>query len=380
MKTYRSAEPFVRWGTSVALAAAVTLAASSAMARNDWNDYHWEFPWGETQLTINFNNCQDGNLLYYDINHHFYYPNDDWHAVINDPDGDIIIADGSCEANTSTPGNPIAEFSSQSIVYDSTATNPPDEGTVNAFNGDFGGTGWVGVAIIELEQSSGDNHIVYGETHLNDYYPKYYSVYNDALVMRKIQCQEGLHVLGLDHVKRDNSCMYSSSAFIGSTYTPSNHDGDMVNKITHGHGGSEPPPPEDDSGGPCAKNPNHWKCQAAGRILRGKATWVESYGSQQEMFDAADAVVRARVLNGSSFDRLVGPPGRGLPVSQAVLLVETSFKGNAKGAIRIEQTRGLGLEIEDDPGYINDDEYLLFLRRIGANTFRVVNPSGRIPQ
>ena len=59
-------------------------------------------------------------------------------------------------------------------------------------------------AIIELEQSSGEKHIVDGETHLNDYYPKNYSVYNDALVMRKVKCQEGLHTLGLDHVNVPN--------------------------------------------------------------------------------------------------------------------------------------------------------------------------------
>ena len=159
MKIYRSAEPFVRWGTSVALAAAVTLAASSAMAKNDWKDYHWEFPSGKNQLTINFYECQDGNVPYYDIYQHFYWPIDDWNGVINDPDGDIVIVDLPCN-NIPTPADPLAAFPSQAIVYDADDLN--GQGTVNAFNGDFGGTGWVGVAIIELAQSSGDNHIVYG--------------------------------------------------------------------------------------------------------------------------------------------------------------------------------------------------------------------------
>ena len=145
-------------------------------------------------------------------------------------------------------------------------------------------------------------------------------------------------------------------------------------------GGGVIPPPEEEEGGPCAKNPDHWKCQAAGGVFRGKATWAERYESRDDMFEAADVVVSARVLNGSLFDRVVGAPGRELPVSQAVLQIQETFKGNANGVIRIEHTRGLGLEIEDDPGYVNGDDYLLFLRQIGARTFRVVNPSGRIQQ
>ena len=172
--------------------------------------------------------------------------------------------------------------------------------------------------------------------------------------------------------------MYSSAAFIGSTYTPNGHDGGMVNNITHSHGGESPP---DDGGGDfCDKHPNNKRCKSGAGVFRGKATWAEQYASEGDMYEAADAVVSARVLTGSLFDRVVGAPGRGLPVSQAVVQIQESFKGNAKGVIRIEHTRGLGLEIEDDPGYVNGDDYLLFLRQIGARTFRVVNPSGRIQQ
>ena len=44
-------------------------------------------------------------------------------------------------------------------------------------------------------------------------------------------------------------------------------------------------------------------------MFRGKATWAEGYESRHEMFEAADVVVRVRVMNGSMFDRLVGAPG-----------------------------------------------------------------------
>lgn len=370
----------------VAIVAAMALNASSAMAKHQWSNYHWEFPAGQNQLTINVNNCQvsPSHTRDYDYNVavHFSGPNVDWNDVIFDWGDAIAIASGSCPGLVTDANDPLGAFNTRSALfaYDATLTGPADEGTVNAFNANYGNNGWVGLAIINIEQSSGDNHIVYGEVYLNDYYATVSNTYNNALVMRKVQCQEVGHIFGLDHVRRDVSCMYSSAAFVGGVYTPNDHDGKMVNAITDGHGGSEPPPPEEDGKGPCAKNPDHWKCQAGAGVFRGRATWVENYESLDEMFEAADVVVGARVLNGSMFDRMVGAPGRGLPVSQAVLQIRETFKGKAKGVIRVEHTRGLGLEIEDDPGYVNGDDYLLFLRKLGPRMFRVVNPKGRIQQ
>jgi hypothetical protein len=153
----------------------------------------------------------------------------------------------------------------------------------------------------------------------------------------------------------------------------------MVNLITHEHG-TAPPPPDDGGGDICDRKPDHWKCLLGSRPLRGRATWAETYETRDDMFGGADVVVSARVLNGSLFDRVVGAPGRGLPISRAVLQVRQSFKGNVRGNIIIEHTRGLGLEVEDDPGYVNGDEYLLFLRQLGQRTYRVVNPQGRMQQ
>ena len=370
-----------RAGLSLIMAtlAATAFNVSTAMARHQWSNYHWEFPLNGTSLTINVNNCQDGTVRYgYNTGDHFSGPNADWYNVITDLGGAIAVSDGSCPAGLSTPSKPLASFNSLGTAYD--ATDPNGQGTVNAFNADYGATGWVGVAIIELAQSSGDNHIVYGEAHLNDYYADIYNVYNDPLVMRKVQCQEVGHTFGLDHVKKDVSCMYSSMAFIGSAYTPNGHDGEMVNQITHGHGEAVPPPPDDGGGDFCSRKPDHWKCLTGAGVFRGKATWAENYENRDDMFEAADAVVSVSVLSGSMFERMVGAPGRGLPVSQATLQVQNVYKGAVNGVIRIEQTRGLGLEIEDDPGYVNGDDYLLFLRQIGARTFRVVNPQGRIQQ
>lgn len=366
---------------AVAVLAMTAFNVSTAMARHQWSNYHWELPTGEFDLTINVNNCQDGTGLYeYNNGDHFFEPNFDWDGVINSNGGDIIVSgvDGCVTGASTNTNDPITSFNSNITAYDA---SPGSAGTINAFNADYGDTGWVGVAIVELAQSSGDNHIVYGEVHLNDYYPDNFGIYNKPLVMRKVQCQEVGHIFGLDHIKKDTSCMYSSAVFLGNAHSPDNHDGEMVNTITHGHDAVAPPPDGGGGGGSfCDKNPDHWKCQAAAGVFRGKATWAEGYESRDDMFEAADVVVSARVLNGSMFDRVVGAPGRGLPVSQAVLQVQETFKGNANGVIRVEHVRGLGLEIEDDPGYVNGDDYMLFLRQIGARTFRVVNPQGRIQQ
>ncbi len=367
----------------VAALAATAFSATSAVARNQWSNYHWEFPAGVGPLTINVNNCQvapTGNTGNYGFNtfSHFTQPNADWNSYISGGGGAIVLVDGDCPGLVTDPANPLGAFDARSLGFLYNAATAGAQGTINAFNADYGNNGWVGLAIIAIEPSSGDNHIVYGEVYLNDYYAINFTAYGTN-AMRKVQCQEIGHIFGLDHVKRDNSCMYSSAAFVGSTLTPNGHDGSMVNKITDGHGGSEP---TDDGGGggdPCAKKNPPKKCSAAG-VFRGKANWAEGYGSRGEMYEAADLVVSARVRNGSLFNRMVGAPGRALPVSQAVLQIRATFKGKAKGVIRVEHTRGLGLEIMDDPAYVNGDNYLLYLRQIGPNTFRVLNPQGRIPQ
>jgi hypothetical protein len=63
-----------------------------------------------------------------------------------------------------------------------------------------------------------------------------------------------------------------------------------------------------------------------------------------------------------------------------VLKVSDWIKGNSGRVIVLQQTRGLGLDLVDDPGYVSGDDYLLYLREIDTNTYRTVNPNGRILQ
>ena len=152
---------------------------------------------------------------------------------------------------------------------------------------------------------------------------------------------------------------------------PNGHDTVMFNsaeRYGHDHGGG--------GGGEPKKCHPVFGCPGA---AVGHAVWAEHYDSEEEMFDAADAVVDATVLS-SGFDRMVGQAASAVPVTRVVLKVTDTLSGFTRRVIVLEQTRGPGLEIEDDPGYVTGDSYTLFLREIDNNTYRIVNPDGRIRQ
>jgi hypothetical protein len=158
--------------------------------------------------------------------------------------------------------------------------------------------------------------------------------------------------------------------------TPNNHDAETLTNMMdhHGGGGTSGDEPK-----LCNKQGKPAGCLQA-PASQGRAVWAERYETEIEMFDAADLVVGVTVKNGSSFDRAVGRADRMLPVSRVVLRVSDWIKGDSRRIIVLEQTRGLGLELVDDRGYVAGDDYLLYLRETGTNTYRTVNPEGRILQ
>ena len=91
-------------------------------------------------------------------------------------------------------------------------------------------------------------------------------------------------------------------------------------------------------------------------------------------------VVRPTTYSPSTSGRNVGRGAAAVPISQVVLRVTENFKGGSRPVILLQQTRGPGLELEDGPGYVSGDDYLLYLRETEANTYRTVNPDGRIRQ
>ncbi len=95
------------------------------------------------------------------------------------------------------------------------------------------------------------------------------------------------------------------------------------------------------------------KCHLIFGCGQGKvhAFWAEHYEDEHELYDASDAVVEATVLS-SSFSHMAGPANSAVPVTRIMLKVEETIKGKASRVIVLEQTRGPGLEVVDEPGYV----------------------------
>ncbi len=352
----------------------IALAAPAAYAGHQWSDLHWQIPDGKTEVTLAVFDCRAVNLMSVsDIS----LTHGDWNGVISTAASPAPLTVTPLAANcAASDSDPIGGFPHAG----QSAGDPTTWETIYTFDENYGNNGWFGVAIVEFDL---DHHLLFGETFLNAYYTGF-SSFNEPREWKRVYCQETGHVLALDHVKNLSSCMYSSNRpFVNPSEYPNAHDGDQVVAITDVEGTIPPPEPEPDPDGGtfCDKHPTHWKCTGGTPgATNAKATWAERFASESEMFESADLVVSATVLSGSSLVRFAGRPGRELPVSQVTLRVEDAIKGQSRSVIRLEQTRGPGLEIEDDPGYVAGDDYILYLRQIGANTFRAVNPSGRIRQ
>jgi hypothetical protein len=244
-----------------------------------------------------------------------------------------------------------------------------------SYNGYYGNTGWLGAAFISIRDFEG--HLRSGEAYVNEYYIQDYPLYDgfdQPEEWRGVMCQEIGHVFGLDHIFPGDTCM-NTVVRDPMNDTPDDHDAEQLTDMMHDHG----------DGGTSGGEPKvcNKKGKPAGCVegaSRGRAVWAEWYETEADMFDAADLVVSATVLNGSSFDRTVGRADRLLPVSRVVLKVSDWIKGDSRPVIVLNQTRGLGLELVDDPGYVSGDDYVLYLREINTNTYRTVNPHGRILQ
>jgi len=271
-------------------------------------------------------------------------------------------------------GEVVSNWNTDSGLYLSVVGVPGGQGDIESFNENYGDTGWLGLASISITRGK-NKHIVRGTSKVNDYFidlAGYYG-FNEPTEWQHVFCQEIGHTFGMDHNRDgstggtpDDTCMNDGFPLIYPL--PNIHDTELLELMyaeDHGDGGGG-------GGGKPKKCHPKFGCPSVTH-----AFWAEQYSSEEEMFSASDLIVRATVVS-SQFNRKVGRADRTIPITRVVLKVTEKLKGSAKKVIHLEQTRGPNLEIADDPGYVTNDSYILYLRKTGPNTYRTVNPDGRI--
>ena len=311
------------------------VSTTSAYADHQWSDYHWNKE-GTSILTLNVGDNHTGT----------------WPGLLSDV------------------GISWNEFGGWYLAINVVAGGTGD---IESFNANYGDTGWLGLASIWTTRGK-NKHITRGESKMNEFYVTLagYSGFNETIEFKHVLCQEIGHTFGLDHNREgsiggepDETCMNDQSRPL-RYHTPNSHDTVMLETMyAEDHASS--------SGGVSGK------CHPVRGCGQRKvhAFWAEQYESEHELFEASDVVVEASVLS-SGFSHRVGPADRAVPITRITLKVKDTLKGKASRVIVLQQTRGPDLEIEDDPGYTPGDNYTLFLRQTGANSYRVVNPDGRV--
>ncbi len=100
------------------------------------------------------------------------------------------------------------------------------QGVVTVESGDYGASGWLGVAMVRLDSR---HRIVAGRVRLNEWYWATGRV-RGLRARQHVLCQEFGHVLGLDHVLTA-SCMNNDPTSVGSWVSPNAHDYDQLEQI-----------------------------------------------------------------------------------------------------------------------------------------------------
>lgn len=108
---------------------------------------------------------------------------------------------------------------------------PMVQGKVRICNGEYGTTGWLGLATVGVDSTG---HVDRGITRINDSYSSYWGKQS---MKNHVTCHEVGHLFGLGHTSEDGSsqgtCMdYSSST---SSQWPNSHDYNLLDETIYAH-------------------------------------------------------------------------------------------------------------------------------------------------
>jgi len=246
----------------------------------------------------------------------------------------------------------INEWSNDTIIN---VNNVSYHTEVSVYDGNYGSTGWGGLA--SIESASGCNI-----THCHSRLNYYYSYTSNG--KRGVQCQEFGHCLGLDH-SNDGGCMGGGYYYdINSYYTVVSHNiNDISNKYYNKHGnGSEEP-----EGAPLVH-----------------ATWYNNPVTLAETADLATSIVVAKV--GGIYDAadIVMPiPGTEdefdrIPNQRVAFEGVRTIQGGRLGDFELFHTGNESFILAGDPPYEVGETYVLFLMPREDGSYLVVSPEGRI--
>lgn len=237
---------------------------------------------------------------------------------------------------------------------------------VSVYDGNYGNTGWGGLA--SIESYSGCN-ILHGHATLN----YYYSYTSNG--KRGVFCQEIGHLFGLDH-SNDGGCMGGGYYYdINTYYTVVSHN---INDISSKYSGVPLAVYGDDE-----KHAGHG--DEADHVSGPKvhALWYSHPRTLVEAVDLASAVVVARVTGVYDAPDIVVPV-KGLendehrvPNQRIAFEVKRSVLGEVERSFELFHTGNDNYVLDGDPPYKVGEKYLLFLTPREDGSYRVISPEGR---
>lgn len=235
----------------------------------------------------------------------------------------------------------------------------------SVFDGNYGNTGWGGLATIE---SYSGCSILHGHAMVNLYYS--YTLNG----IRGIFCQEIGHLFGLDH-SNDGGCMGGGYFYsINSNYNVVSHN---INDIASKYSGV-PLKSGDDDGH------EHSHDHASDSVAKVHAVWHSRPQNMREALDLSDAVVVARVIEVTDEPDLVVPV-EGLHNNEhrvpnqliGLEIRKTLFGSVYSDEIALFHTGNENFVLDGDPPYEIGEFYVLFLTQREDGSYRVIAPEGR---